>query len=143
MVEGGAKKGKKGCKVGQIKRVTYKRRAYTRADGVRVKATVVKAGCIKDRGEKGKGPYTLPPLKDKGFLTSEGYHLKLSVKDRHAALRKACRKYGCLKVIRHLGLVRNYSKSVKTNFAKYTKDLEYVSELYKKQKAAKKARARK
>jgi hypothetical protein len=132
--------GAKGCKAGQIRRVTYKRKGYTKADGTRVKATVVRAKCIKDRGGPGKGPYTLPKLKDNGFLTSEGYHLKLSVKDRQAALRKACRKYGCLKVIRHLGLVRNYSKSVKTNFAKYTKDLEYVSELYKKQKAAAAAR---
>ncbi len=134
--EGGAKGGAK-CKTGQIKRVTYKRKGFTKANGTRVKPTAVKAKCIKDRGQKGKGPYTLPKLKDNGFLTSEGYHLRLSVKDRQAALRKACRKHGCLKVIRHLGLVRNYSKSVKTNFNKYTKDLEYVSALYKKQKAAK------
>lgn len=133
VMDGGSAK----CKVGQIKRVTYKRKGYTKADGTRVKATVVRAKCIKDRGQKGKGPYTLPKLKDNGFLTSEGYHLRLSLKDRQAALRKACRIHGCLKVIRHLGLVRNYSKSVKVNYAKYTKDLDYVSELYKKQKAAK------
>lgn len=129
-MEGGAK-----CKAGQIKRVTYKRRGYVRADGVRVKATVVKAKCIKDRGEKGKGPYTLPKIKDNGFLTSLGYHLRLSAKDRHVALRKACRLHGCLKVIRHLGLVRNYSKSVPVNHKKYSKDMDYVEALYKKQKA--------
>lgn len=128
-MDGGAK-----CKVGQIKRVTYKRRGYVRADGVRVKSTVVGAKCIKDRGQKGKGPYTLPKLKDNGFLTSLGYHLRLSVKDRQSALRKACRLHGCLKVIRHLNLVRNYSKSVPVNYTKYGKDIDYVSELYKKTK---------
>ena len=132
-MNGGAKK----CKSGQIKRITYKRRAYTRADGVRVKATVVKAKCIKDRGQKGKGPYTLPKLKDNGYLTSMGYHLRLNEADRRSALRKACRAHGCLKVIRHLNLVRNYSKSVHANYVKYGKDIDYVSALYKKQKARK------
>ena len=122
------------CPVGKIKRISYKRKAFTKANGVRVKATTVKSKCIKDRGLPGKGPYTLPKPKDNGFLTSEGYHLKLPIKLRETALRKACRKYGCLKVIRHLNLIRNYSKSVPVNYKKYNRDMKYVENLYKKQK---------
>ena len=112
------------CPVGKIKRV-----AYTRKNGTRVAAK-----CVKDMGAPGKGPKTLPPIKDKGFLTSLGYHLKLTSMERRKIIKKAVRKYGGLAVIRHINLVRNYNKNNKIPHQKYTSDLEYASELYRESK---------
>lgn len=126
---------KKRCSPGKIMRVAYTRKAYTRADGTRVKACRVAARCVKDMGAKGKGKKTLPPPKDDGFLTSLGYRLHKPVAEREAALRRAVRKHGGLAVIRHLNLIRNYAKNMPTTHAKYTRDLEYVSKLYKQRKA--------
>ena len=42
------------CKKGDIVRSGYRRKAYTRSDGTRVKATYVKPSCIKNRGAPGK-----------------------------------------------------------------------------------------
>lgn len=125
---------KKSCPKGQIMRKGYTRKAYVKADGTKIKATRVPPICVKDQGAPGKGPKTLPPIKDKGFLTQFGYHLKLTSTERRSALRKAVRKYGGLAVIRHLNLIRNYNKNNKSAHAKYTSDLEYVSELYKERK---------
>jgi hypothetical protein len=126
------------CDKGEIVRKAYTRKAYTRKDGTKVKATRVAAKCIKDRGTPGKGPYTLPPLKDNHFLTKHGYSLSKSFEDRKKALKKAIKENGSLSVLRHLVLVRNYSKSVKKNYDKYTKDIEFVQDLRKKQTASKK-----
>jgi len=104
------------CKRGQIKR-----KGYTTKSGKKVQAS-----CIRDRGQPGKGPYTLPPIKNKGYLTQFGYKLKDSFEKRKKALDKAIKKYGALAVERHINLVRNYSKSEKANYKKYTKDLEYA-----------------
>ena len=126
------------CDKGEIVRAGYTRKAYTRKDGTKVKATRVAPKCIKDRGEPGKGPYTLPPLKDNHFLTKHGYSLSKSFEDRKKALKKAIKENGSLSVLKHLVLVRNYSKSIKKNYDKYTKDIEFVQALRKKEASSKK-----
>ena len=126
------------CDKGEIVRAGYTRKAYTRKDGTKVKATRVAPKCIKDRGEPGKGPYTLPPLKDNHFLTKHGYSLSKSFEDRKKALKKAIKENGSLSVLKHLVLVRNYSKSIKKNYDKYTKDIEFIQVLRKKEASSKK-----
>jgi hypothetical protein len=119
-----------------ILRKGYKRKGYTTVTGNRVKATKVKSACIKNRGAPGKGPKILPKPKE-GLLTRYGYHLDLNKEDRHAALRKAMRRYGGRSLILKLNLVRNYSKNEPTLHRKLTSDMRYVQELYKKQKKSK------
>ena len=58
-----------------IRRSSYVRKSYTRKDGVKVKSSKVKSSLIIDRGKKGKGK-KLFEIKDKGFLTKNGYSLK-------------------------------------------------------------------
>ena len=113
------KKSSKKCKSGKILR-----KAYTTKKGVKVKAS-----CIKDQGKKGKGPKTLPKIKTYMSLGEYGYELKKSFEKRKTALRKAIKVYGVIKIIKRLSLIRNYSKSNKTNYNKYTKDIEYLQSL--------------
>ena len=80
------------CVKGEIIRKGYIRKAYTRKDGTKVKETRVAPKCIKDRDNPGKGPYTLPPLKDNHFLTKHGYSLSKSFEERKKALKKAIKK---------------------------------------------------
>lgn len=126
------------CDKGEIVRKAYTRKAYTRKDGTKVKATRVSPKCIKDRGNPGKGPYTLPPLKDNHFLTKHGYSLSKSFDERKKSLKKAIKENSSLSVLKHLVLVRNYSKSVKKNYDKYTKDIRFIQDLRKKEYASKK-----
>ena len=81
------------CPRGHILRSGYRRKAYVRADGTRVRATTVKSRCIKGRGAhpSRKGPKIIPKLK-KGRM--EGYHTYLSADERHAILTKLVNKYG-------------------------------------------------
>lgn len=113
------KKSSKKCKSGKILR-----KAYITKNGVKVKAS-----CIKDQGKKGKGPKTLPKIKTDMSLGEYGYELKKSFEKRKTALKKAVKVYGVIKIIKRLSLIRNYSKSNKTNYNKYTKDLEFLKTL--------------
>ena len=79
-----------------------------------------------------KVPYTLPPLKDNHFLTKHGYSLSKSFDERKKSLKKAIKENSSLSVLKHLVLVRNYSKSVKKNYDKYTKDIRIYSRFKKK-----------
>lgn len=99
------------CKIGYIERSGYKRRAYTRSDGIQVKATYVGPSCIKDRGMKGKGFKLIPKLK-KGELTEFGYSLSERLADdRRKGLKKAIKKYGALSVMRKLNAVSTLLKN--------------------------------
>jgi hypothetical protein len=113
------KKSKKKCSLGKIKRKSYKTK----------KGTKVKSSCIKDRGKKGKGPKTLPKISSKISLGDFGYELKYSFEKRKKALKKAIKKYGLVKIIKRISLIRNYSKSVIKNYNKYSRDLEYLKNL--------------
>jgi hypothetical protein len=113
------KKLSKKCKSGKILRKSYKTK----------KGVKVKASCIKDQGKKGKGPKTLPKIKTDMSLGEYGYELKISFEKRQTALKKAVKVYGVIKIIKRLSLIRNYSKSNKTNYNKYTKDIEFLKTL--------------
>ena len=120
----------KSCPSGKILKAGYYRKAYTRADGTRVKAIRVPPTCIKDVGLKGKGPKILPTPKE-GLLKKHGYSLSASTNDRRKALRKAMRSDGGLSVLRHLNLRRNFIKrSQPANYKKMSDDLKYVQKLY-------------
>ena len=120
-------------------RKSYKRKSYKRSDGTAVKAASVgqsrmPSTCIEDRGKPGHGPYTLPKVGDKNSLTKYGYSLNKSSASRKASLKKASKKYGTLEVLRRTNLIRNYSKSVPSNYKKLSADVNYMKSLYAKEK---------
>jgi hypothetical protein len=117
------------CRLNQIERDGYYRKAYTKKDGTHIKGTYVKKTCTKDMGAPGKTPKSkkvLPKVENKGFLTECGYKENNAFNTRKGALDKAIEKYGALKVQRHIGLIRNYAKGEPERHALLTKDFEYV-----------------
>lgn len=127
------------CEPGQIERIgykkkAYKRRSYVRKDGIVVRAssvgqTSVPPVCIKDVGKPGKGPKTLPKLRDKLHLSKYGYAIHKPKNARRAALRAASKDFNTLEVLRRLNLIRNY-QAVPENKAIFSKDVEYMKKLY-------------
>ena len=116
------------CPPGQIRRKAYVRRftsgvkekGYTvRREGAKPyriyptrNYTVVRSGCIKNRGLPGKGTAsgnTLTPLR-KGELRKHGYIYRLPADQRKEALRKAVKEFGALGVFRRLDAVAKLSK---------------------------------
>lgn len=117
------------CKINQIVRDGYYRKAYSKKDGTHIKGTYVKESCTKNMGAPGKTPASkkvLPKIKDKGALTQFGYKESDSFGNRKKALCKAIKKEGALKIQRHIGLIRNYAKNEPKRHALLTKDFEYV-----------------
>lgn len=108
--------GKKINGVWHIRRSAYFRKAYTKSDGTRVKASRVPSTWIIDRGKPGKGPDYIGKLK-KGTLTKYGYHLKESATTRHAALDKAVKKYGKLTVFRKVNALAVLQKNTNPKYA--------------------------
>lgn len=126
----------KKCSKGEILRVGYTRKAYSRksrkgSKKVHVSRTKVPAVCIVDRGQPGKGPYTLPKFNKELSLRKQGYSVHKKDQSRHHALEKAAKKYGALKVLRHLNLARNYQvvPSAKSVLAA---DVKFMSAYYAK-----------
>jgi hypothetical protein len=137
------------CPPGKILRKSYHRKGHTRkshksgkkhVSGSFVSRTFVPASCVKDRGTPGKTPKServLPKIGKKISLRQYGYSVKKNQSKRHETLRKASKKEGHLNVLRHLNLVRNYQPQDKTGKSikkKMTKDIEYLSQQYKKYK---------
>lgn len=89
------------CKKGEILRPGtyvegYTRKAYTRADGTKVKKATIEghfspATCVKDTGKAGKGKPVIGPLK-KGTLSQYGYATANSAQSRHTSLNKFVRE---------------------------------------------------
>lgn len=100
---------RKTCHKGYILRKGYTRKTRS---GKRVR---VGTACIKDRGLPGKGfkgvGPGIGPLRE-GELSQFGYAgvAKLSVVQRHVALKKAVDKFGALSVFRKLNAVAVYTK---------------------------------
>lgn len=93
----------------------YSRKAYTRrarnGKMIRVKAariapSKVKATWIKKQGLS-HGKYGLIPLKDYRHLGTFGYNFEKSSASRHAALKKAIKKYGRNWAVRRLTALAN------------------------------------
>jgi hypothetical protein len=116
-----------------IRRESYVKKSYTREDGVKVKSSKVKSSLIKDQGKIGKGK-KLFEIKDKGFLTKNGYSLKKSSDERKKSLRRASKEKGMLPVLRHLNAIRTLQKNNTDNFNKLDKDVKFVQKEYRKDK---------
>lgn len=111
-----------------IRVASHKRRAYTRADGTRVKATIVKSHRRADLGLPGKGPKTLPPIQHPipGYRASDSAAARQKTLDRVPPVKK-------LKVARQLQLLANYTRrSQPANAKKYKSDADYLFRKHKK-----------
>jgi hypothetical protein len=69
-------------------------------------------------------------------LSDYGYSLSNPEIKRKSSLKRASKKEGTLKVLRRLNLIRNYT-AVEQNKKKMTKDVEYLKEVYNKEKLKK------
>lgn len=118
------------------KKLTVHRKGYIRKDGTKVKSTTYQT---PDLGKPGKGPKTLPPISDKKDerLSTYGYSLSISTKDREIALQEAIKAKGALVIGRRLNLIRNYTANEK-NKSKLSKDVEFVKQMYQLEKIIKK-----
>ena len=114
----------KKCPKGQILR-----KAYTRKDGVRVKAV-----CIKDTGLPGKGPDLFGKLK-KGELKKHGYSSKKSQLSRHRALGKAVREFGWKTVKNKIQVLVIFNKNKNPELsALFVSDRDWIKAKYGKKK---------
>lgn len=84
----------------------------------------------------GKGK-KLFEIKDKGFLTKNGYSLKKSTEQRKKSLRRSSKEKGMLPVLRHLNAIRTLQKNNPKNFNKLDKDVKFVQKEYRKEKEIK------
>jgi hypothetical protein len=113
---------KKICPKGSISRKSFKRK-----DNVKVKASCVKSKSL--RAKKNKPQVYLPSLKQ-GSLKKYGYSVHESMKKRHAALKKAIKKYGSLSTIKKLNAVKLLTKNTAPKNSKiYKKDIRYVQKI--------------
>lgn len=105
------------CGRGQIQRAGYFRKAYTRTDGTRVASTYVQPSCIKDRGNKGKGP-KLFTLK-KGVLGQYGYEdiKNMTADARHKALGRAVRANNGLEIFQRVNALAILNKNTNPSMA--------------------------
>ena len=100
------------CHVGQILRSGYRRKAYTRADGTRVKASYVPPRCVKSQGLPGKtmaSAKVLPRLRH-GELTRYGYRADKPAAQRLKALKRSAAAYGYRSTVGRVVAIMNYSK---------------------------------
>ena len=127
-------KGGKTCPSGQILREGYTatRKKKTILGRLLNRGTTyrVKASCIKNRGNPGKGPAVIGPLKQ-GDLKDAGYEHTDSAEKRHAALSKAVGKYGRLSTLRKLNAIAVLNKNVGPTRAKiYRTDRDWVKKIF-------------
>ena len=119
------KQSKQSCKKGEILRSKYKRKSYTRKNGKKVKSTTVKASCIKDLGNTGKGP-KLFTLK-KGDLTQYGYTFKNKAGERRKSLKRASKNIEKNTIIRKLNALSILQKNTNPIISKKAKyDMSWV-----------------
>ncbi|MEM3061955.1 MAG: hypothetical protein QW303_00215 [Nitrososphaerota archaeon] len=134
---------RKKCGPGEILKIGYKRHAYYRRPYVRKDGThvtgawipesEVKPTCIRDVGNVGKGPKTLPRPDSIIHLSDYGYAIRKPTAERHAALRRASRDTNPLLVLKRLNLIRNYQPipEIKQIFSR---DVDYMKKVYAKYK---------
>lgn len=136
------------CPPGQIRRKAYVRRftsgikekGYTvRREGAKPyriyptkNYTVVRSGCIKNRGLPGKGVpgESIAPLR-KGELRKYGYIYRLPTDQRRAALKKAVKEFGALGIYRKLNAVAKLSVRTAPGASKaFKEDRNWVKKTY-------------
>lgn len=107
----------------KILRVSY---VYTKKDGEKVK---VPEKYIKDRGNPGKGPKLIPPLK-KGEFKKIGYDVNKSNLSRHRALNRGVKEYTKNTMIRRLNAISTLLKNTSPKKSEiFKKDMYYVQRL--------------
>jgi len=130
------------CPKGEILRVGYNRKAYTKSNGTKIHATHVDPSCIKDLGAPGKG-VQLIDIEHPGALKAFGYHADISEDARHRALKKFLKhlseKIGehdaMLNLIHKLIAVKNLMHRTNPKDSEiFKKDQEWVSGLLDKWK---------
>ena len=121
---------RKTCRKGYILRKKYTRKTRS---GKRVR---VSTACIKDLGSPGKGfkgvGPGIGPLRE-GELSQFGYAgvAKLSVVQRHVALKKAVDKFGALSVFRKLNAVAVYTKHTSPHVSRIFKsDMAWIRRMF-------------
>lgn len=110
-------------------KITVRRKAYTRKDGTRVKATTYK---MKDRGAKGRGPKSIK-IKKEGALGGAGY-LKQSATERHKDLRRSVRSSSYATTARRVAALRGFLKrtGTKVERSKLESDQNWLRKEYSK-----------
>ncbi len=108
-----------------------RRRGYTRKNGTKVRARM-----IKDVGAPGKwrarhmGAPGIGKLKQ-GDLKAVGYNVNASATRRHAAVKKAVKKYGRNSTIRKLNAVAVYTRRTSPKKSRtFKSDMKYVQAKY-------------
>lgn len=127
-------KGGKTCPPGQILREGYiaTRKKKTILGRLLNRGTTyrVKASCIKNKGNPGKGPAVIGPLK-KGDLKDSGYDHTDPAHERHMALIKAVSEYGHLSTLRKLNAIAVLNKNVAPTRSKiYRTDRDWIKKIY-------------
>lgn len=119
--QGGRRSSSKKCPKGQILRKGYSAKRKSTGRKYRVSAK-----CVKDRGNPGKGPKVIPPLK-KGALEKFGYHTAESAEKRHQALVKSVKKVGYAETIRRLNAVRVLNRNTNPSLSRlFGSDMKWV-----------------
>jgi hypothetical protein len=127
-------KGGKTCPSGKILREGYTatRKKKTLLGRLLNRGTTyrVKASCIKNKGNPGKGPAVIGPLK-KGDLKDAGYDHTDPSHKRHTALIKAVSEYGPLSTLRKLNAIAVLNKNVAPTRSKiYRTDRDWIKKIY-------------
>ena len=127
-------KGGKSCPPGKILREGYiaTRKKKTMLGRLLNRGTTyrVKASCIKNKGNPGKGPAVIGPLKQ-GDLKQAGYDHTDPAHKRHMALIKAVSEYGPLSTLRKLNAIAVLNKNVAPTRSKiYRTDRDWISKTY-------------
>jgi hypothetical protein len=127
-------KGGKSCPAGKILREGYTatRKKKTILGRLLNRGTTyrVKASCIKNRGNPGKGPAVIGPLKQ-GDLKDAGYDHSDLAEKRHMALIKAVSLYGPLSTYRKLNAIAVLNKNVGPSRARiYLTDRDWVKKMF-------------
>ncbi len=100
------------------------------------KKSVSKKGSKRSVSKKGS-KNILPKISGNVHLSDYGYTLKNKEKSRKTSLKRASKEEGTLTTLRHLNLIRNYTKSVPKNYKKLSKDVEFLKKEYAKEKRSK------
>lgn len=129
------------CKKNEILRSPSLVKSYLKKNNTKVKGSLRKPVCIKKKGAKTPTKTRIVILPNKnGDLKNFGYQniLKMNIKDRQNALKKAIIKKGHRYVIQHLTAIANLTHRTMPKFSeRIKKDRDFVSNLYKKYKSHK------
>ncbi len=125
-------KEKKGSKKSVSKKSVSKKSVSKKGS----KRSVSKKGSKRSVSKKGS-KNILPKISGNVHLSDYGYTLKNKEKSRKTSLKRASKEEGTLTTLRHLNLIRNYTKSVPKNYKKLSKDVEFLKKEYAKEKRSK------